>query len=135
MPDFVQLEPDRKFRKRKTCEARPPDVVKGLYILRWLPEIREPLDWWQRSEQPTFPVSPEETEVRWRAVRKPDAELWAIVRGIRDRLLAACDWTQCLDSPAHVNKAEWAVYRQALRDIPQTYSDPVAVVWPTEPGA
>jgi len=27
----------------------------------------------------------------------------------------------------------WKVYRQALRDIPQTYSDPATVVWPAHP--
>jgi hypothetical protein len=48
----------------------------------------------------------------------PDAaELnWEMVRIWRDRKLAASDWTQTLDSP--VDKAAWATYRQALRDLP-----------------
>jgi len=48
----------------------------------------------------------------------PDAaELnWEMVRIWRDRKLAASDWTQILDSP--VDKAAWATYRQALRDLP-----------------
>lgn len=59
---------------------------------------------------------------------------WDAVRAKRDQLLTACDWTQMPDSPlGDAQKAEWATYRQALRDIPQDAGDPVAVVWPTEP--
>jgi len=40
------------------------------------------------------------------------------VRKQRDRLLAESDWTQMPDSPLTTEKkAEWATYRQALRDI------------------
>jgi len=40
-----------------------------------------------------------------------EGEAWAL----RNKLLQESDWTQLTDSPA--DKAEWAVYRQALRDI------------------
>ena len=41
------------------------------------------------------------------------------LRLIRNRLLAQCDWTQAVDSPlSDVKKAEWATYRQKLRDLP-----------------
>jgi hypothetical protein len=33
-------------------------------------------------------------------------------------------------------KAEWTTYRQALRDIPETYSGETSlddIIWPTEP--
>ena len=44
------------------------------------------------------------------------------------------DWTQGNDSPlTDEKKAEWATYRQELRDIPATYSKVSEVVWPTEP--
>jgi len=43
----------------------------------------------------------------------------AQVRATRDALLTACDWTQLADSPLTAEKkAEWATYRQALRDLP-----------------
>lgn len=58
--------------------------------------------------------------------------LWANVRADRNRRLAACDWTQLPDAP--VDAAEWATYRQELRDI-TTQTDPLNIVWPTEPGA
>jgi len=45
------------------------------------------------------------------------------MRLIRDRLLAQCDWTQAADSPlSDSKKAEWATYRQALRDLPASYA-------------
>lgn len=56
---------------------------------------------------------------------------WDDVRGERDRLLAASDWTQIPDSPLEVaEKQEWAEYRQALRDVPQDFDDPDDVTWP-----
>ena len=40
------------------------------------------------------------------------------VRSHRDMLLMESDWTQMPDSPlSDSKKAEWATYRQALRDI------------------
>ena len=57
------------------------------------------------------------------------------VRATRNGLLAACDWTQGADSPlTDGKKAEWATYRQELRDYP-AQSDKVSTLpaWPTEP--
>mgnify|MGYP001027450155 FL=1 len=52
------------------------------------------------------------------------------VRSHRTYLLKESDWTQAADSPlTDAKKAEWATYRQALRDLPT--ADPI--VWPTEP--
>lgn len=51
----------------------------------------------------------------------------------RNARLTACDWTQLPDSPLPpAKRAEWAAYRQALRDLPET-ADPLAVAWPEEP--
>jgi hypothetical protein len=47
-----------------------------------------------------------------------------IIRGIRDGMLSRSDWTQLPDSPLTEEKrAEWATYRQALRDITETYAE------------
>lgn len=57
-----------------------------------------------------------------------------LVREQRDRLLAACDWTQGPDSPlAAGQKAEWATYRQALRDISSQTGFPTTVEFPEKP--
>ena len=42
-------------------------------------------------------------------------------RGLRNKKLAKCDWTQAPDSPlSEEKKKEWATYRQALRDLTKT---------------
>lgn len=62
----------------------------------------------------------------------PDLEAMAYaVRLERDNKLAASDWTQVADAP--VDKAAWATYRQALRDITTQQGFPQTVTWPTEP--
>ena len=53
------------------------------------------------------------------------------VRKQRDEKLAECDWTQVEDSP--VDKAVWATYRQALRDITAQSGFPWTVEWPAKP--
>lgn len=55
----------------------------------------------------------------------------AQVRSERNRRLAECDWTQIAD--ATVDKAAWATYRQALRDIPSQIGFPTEIEWPHDP--
>ena len=58
---------------------------------------------------------------------------WKSIRAIRNTKLADCDWTQLSDAPlTNVQTAEWALYRQSLRDI-TTQSDPFNIVWPVTP--
>ena len=48
-----------------------------------------------------------------------------VLRGRRTMLLQESDWTQFADSPlSDSKKAEWAIYRQALRDLPNNNPDP-----------
>ena len=52
----------------------------------------------------------------------------------RNGLLNASDWTQLSDNQlADTKKAEWATYRQALRDLPASTTDYDNVSWPTQP--
>jgi hypothetical protein len=55
----------------------------------------------------------------------------AQVRAERNTKLAASDWTQLADSTA--DKAAWATYRQALRDITAQAGFPWTVDWPAQP--
>jgi len=49
-------------------------------------------------------------------------EWWlARMRKHRDRLLRESDWTQAADDPTG-NAAEWAAYRQLLRDAPANWT-------------
>ena len=58
---------------------------------------------------------------------------WDAIRATRDQILRETDWT--MTTGATVDQAQWAAYRQVIRDIPQTYKDktPDDVVWPTQP--
>ena len=62
-------------------------------------------------------------------INRRTAEMSIQVRAQRDSELMRSDWTQVADSP--VDKAAWATYRQALRDIPSQPGFPWEVVWPT----
>jgi len=60
-----------------------------------------------------------------------DAEQAKNVRATRDAMLSASDWTQVADAP--VDKAVWATYRQALRDVTAQTGFPWTITWPVEP--
>jgi len=61
------------------------------------------------------------------------ASSWANLRVERNALLASSDWTQSPDSPLDEAKAEWATYRQELRDLPASTEDPANPTWPEVP--
>ena len=60
-----------------------------------------------------------------------DSERATVIRNDRSKLLTECDWTQIEDSK--VDKAAWATYRQALRDVPSQSGFPWNIVWPIQP--
>jgi hypothetical protein len=61
----------------------------------------------------------------------------ALIRDRRKFLLEGSDWTQTLDNPlSEAKRAEWAAYRQALRDLPDEQGGVNSiddVAWPTPP--
>lgn len=60
--------------------------------------------------------------------------LWMQVRQQRDGLLAATDYLVSPDYPISDDYRKQVMqYRQALRDITSTYTDPTAVVFPSLP--
>ena len=93
--------PDNAPTGKKNVRAAP-ELVDGLWSERWA----------------LADITADETAAQWFAVR---AE--------RNGKLAACDWTQLSDAP--VDDLQWAVYRQALRDVPNTQTDPFNIVWPS----
>jgi hypothetical protein len=68
-------------------------------------------------------------EAEYKALK--DAEQAKAVRDDRNTKLTDCDWTQIADSTA--DKAVWATYRQALRDITAQAGFPWEITWPTQP--
>jgi len=55
----------------------------------------------------------------------------AAVRAERNNMLKDSDWTQVADAP--VDKAAWATYRQALRDVTAQAGFPWTIIWPDAP--
>ena len=64
----------------------------------------------------------------------PDAtneQKWEQIKLWRNAQLISSDWTQLPDAP--VEKTAWAVYRQALRDLPAQGGNAENAVFPTKP--
>ena len=83
---------------------------------------------------------PTKEQVLTKAQELYDGEAMKRLRIHRKILMSESDWTQGADSPlSDEKKAEWATYRQALRDLPSTASPELDgpfisnVDWPTEP--
>jgi len=72
----------------------------------------------------------DESAVNTRAQELQDAEPLRKLRFWRDELLKETDWWVLPDRTA---TDEQLAYRQALRDITDTYSSLDDVVWPTKP--
>ena len=88
---------------------------------------------WAWTIGPTFTSNEEATAAEQQAahVKRIDDEQAARVRADRDKRLVDTDWTQVAD--AQVDKAVWATYRQALRDVPAQEGFPHDVTWPDQP--
>jgi hypothetical protein len=70
-----------------------------------------------------------EQEAAYKAMK--DAEQAKSVRNSRTEKLKDSDWTQIADSTA--DKAAWATYRTALRNVPTQAGFPWTVTWPDAP--
>jgi len=88
---------------------------------------------WKWSIGPVFTDNEEATAAEQESayIARIDAEAAKSVRADRDKRLAECDWTQLSDS--QVDKAVWATYRQALRDVPAQAGFPYDITWPEKP--
>lgn len=89
---------------------------------------------YKQTSQGRIPFTPEEKllrdqeEVAWES--GADDRKATEVREKRTKLLAASDWMALTDNTL---SNEWAVYRQALRDITDQVGFPYNVVFPTKP--
>ena len=85
------------------------------------------------TDRPASEGQPAQTAAEQEAAYKAtkDAEQAASVRTTRTQKLSDCDWTQLADSTA--DKAVWATYRQALRDITAQSGFPWTITWPDAP--
>jgi len=87
--------------------------------------VKQGPDWLEKWTE--TPATPEQITER------TDAKA-ADVRSERNQYLAACDWTQLADSPLDADtKSAWALYREALRMLPEQTGFPWNVQWPPQP--
>lgn len=104
--------------------VRPTDLPPDDHTVNFERTAVKQGDVWIEAWAPT-PASPEQIVARTN-------EKATSVRLERDRLLSASDWTQ-LPDVSHPQKAEWAAYRQELRDTPTQAGFPWDVQWPSKP--
>jgi hypothetical protein len=68
-------------------------------------------------------------------------DYWEELRVLRNERLSDCDWTQISDVPfTEEQKISWKNYRQLLRDLPESITEPKQLVlnstdsnWPVKP--
>lgn len=97
--------------------------------------------YWDGEEWKTKPERPSSLHF-WSELHKWKLNVESLllqVRVDRDIILASTDWTQMPDAPLTAQqRAEWAIYRQALRDVPQNNANVASldeVQWPSKPEA
>jgi len=61
----------------------------------------------------------------------PTEWVWERLRAERDHRLNVTDFRMVSDAPWDINP--WMEYRQTLRDLPKTTSDPRLAEWPVAP--
>jgi hypothetical protein len=94
-------------------------------LVDYIEETYESIRW--RTEN-----IPSEKEVLAEASRVKTELAFEDFRSERNKRLLDSDWTQTPDAP--VDAKAWAKYRQQLRDMPETITDPTQpITWPTPP--
>lgn len=86
--------------------------------------------WIEQEQQVQAPVVLTTGELEY----APSVDTEVLAHTKRNSLLLISDWTQLPDVPLNnEKKAEWATYRQALRDVPAQQGFPDNIVWPVAP--
>lgn len=68
------------------------------------------------------------------ALKQVSDNKWNAARTVRNWLLSLCDWTQLSDAPlSEEQNTAWQTYRQALRDLPETFETVESIEWPIIP--
>ena len=145
------------YRIKSTGEIKSQGEVRSMYPntsfpSQWTPALVEELGLDPVFESPTPTTTRYQTAYKdgveqdaqgrwlWKwsisemdddAKAAKDAEAAKAVRSDRDKRLSDTDWTQVADAP--VDKAAWATYRQALRDVPSQAGFPYDINWPSKP--
>lgn len=111
-------------------DKRPVDL--GDYVLVKATEVTEEVTSGKKRGDTTVSgdKDKETVTVTHTAVDQTDVEQWAEIRASRDSKLIATDHYALSDVTMADNMKS---YRQALRDLPASESDPDDITWPTKP--
>jgi Phage tail assembly chaperone protein len=130
MPYFVAVQPDtlQVTHMYEYTSADPSRDPVATHI-----EVLPPLDYRavivSRDSDGNIQLSPDTQKMN-----QFYAFEYQAIRQQRNDLLYKSDWTQLPGGPlSDEKKAEWATYRQQLRDLVIEGSCPLNFVWPTPP--
>ncbi len=88
------------------------------------------------TEDPMFYIDGEIKTLSEKIYQESPNDIKRNVRFNRDKMLLESDWTQLLDSPlSDSKKAEWATYRQTLRDLTDNMDSSGSVTYPDAPNS
>ena len=91
-------------------------------------------DYLQTSSPDSSLVRPKWNGTSWIEDASIEDQENILIRIERNKKLSASDWTQVADAPLTAQQvADWATYRQTLRDLPANTPDPKNFTWPAEP--
>jgi hypothetical protein len=147
------------YRVRSTGEVLSQGQVRSLYPntsfpSQWTPALVEELGLDPVFETPAptttiyqtaYKDGVEQVDGKWvwkwsvsemddEAKAAKDAEAAKGVRSTRDAKLAECDWLVIKSVETGIAlAADWATYRQALRDVPAQAGFPHDITWPEKP--
>lgn len=125
--DKNQLNPSEYILPAFCTTIQPPSFPQGKQAF-WNGSA------WQIQDipQPEPEPEPELPQIEPEPEPEPEPISWEYVRSMRSMYLKYSDWVVLPDSNPP-NKEAWLTYRQALRNIPQTFTTPESVVWPITP--
>jgi hypothetical protein len=117
-----------------TEEADPDPMEHGRYLIPANSTVK-----------PIPENVPENSDIVWNTEKDiweikdtpkiPIEVVWSKIRQERNRRLVETDWMFIIRDYVMSNEKEyaWRKYRQELRDLPKTLSDPYNPVWPSKP--
>ena len=111
-------------------DTRPVDL--GDYVLVKATEVTQEVTSGKKRGDTTVAgdKDKETVTVTHTAVDQTDVEQWASIRAERDSKLMDSDWMANSDVTM---SDSWKTYRQQLRNLPASESDPDDITWPTKP--
>jgi len=125
-PIFVSPQPENTDPLKTVRQNGVVQDSNGNWVENW-----EVVDMFADTTVEGVTTTKAQHEETFMAARS--ATQWTAVRSDRDNRLKETDWVsiRAADTATPMS-AEWAAYRQALRDI-TTQTDPFSITWPTKP--